>query len=196
MLPDGYTDLPAGKLAAIVTSLEMLAPPSLRPDPPAAPWTLAHLPRPDLDRYRRLYRHVGQGWLWFSRLQKSDAELAAIVHDPAVEVHALRAGDSDEGLLELDFRRPGICELLYFGVGPGLVGSGAGRWLMNRALGLVWSRPVQRFWVHTCTLDDPRALPFYQRSGFRPFLRQVEVADDPRHAGVLPPDAAPHIPLL
>ena len=92
----------------------------------------------------------------------------------------------DEGLLELDFREPGQCEIVFFGVTAKLVGTGAGRWLMNRALELAWSRPVERVWLHTCTFDHPAALAFYQRSGFRPFRRQVEVVDDPRLDGTAP----------
>ena len=38
-LPDGYSDIPAGKIAAVVTHLEMTARPALRDDPPGA-WTL------------------------------------------------------------------------------------------------------------------------------------------------------------
>jgi hypothetical protein len=46
---------------------------------------------------------------------------------------------------------------------------------MNRAIERAWSRPIRRFWAHTCTLDHPSALGFYKRSGFRPFRRQVEI---------------------
>jgi hypothetical protein len=38
------------------------------------------------------------------------------------------------GRLELDFRVPGECELRHFGLAPRFVGTGAGRWLMNRAI--------------------------------------------------------------
>jgi GNAT superfamily N-acetyltransferase len=99
-------------------------------------------------------------------------------------------------LLELDFRAPDSCELAFFGVTPALVGRGAGRFLMNRAMEIAWSRPVRRFWVHTCTLDHPAALDFYRRSGFQAFRRQIEVIDDPRLSGLLPRDAAPQIPLI
>ena len=46
ILPDGYSDVPAGKIAAIVTHLEMTARPAPRPDPAGA-WTLrrAEFPR-------------------------------------------------------------------------------------------------------------------------------------------------------
>jgi GNAT superfamily N-acetyltransferase len=83
-----------------------------------------------------------------------------------------------------------------FGVTPKLVGTGAGRWLMSRALDIAWSRPVERVWLHTCTFDHPAALAFYQRSGFRAFRRQVEVADDPRLDGTVPRDVARHVPVI
>ena len=43
----------------------------------------------------------------------TDAELAAIIHAPLVEIYALVHDGRDEGLLELDFRDPGQCELAY-----------------------------------------------------------------------------------
>jgi GNAT superfamily N-acetyltransferase len=194
-LPDGYSDVPTGKIAAVVTHLEMTERPALRPDPAGA-WTLRRVPSPDLDWFRDLYCRVGEEWLWFSRLQMADAELAAIIRSPMLEVHALVHEGRDEGLLELDFRKAGHCELAFFGVTADLIGGGAGRWLMNRALELAWSRPVSRVWVHTCTLDHPSALAFYQRSGFRPFRRQIEIADDPRLDGTAPRSAAKHVPII
>jgi GNAT superfamily N-acetyltransferase len=194
-LPDGYTDVPRGKIAAVVTCLEMLAQPRPRPEPPGPAWKLRRVVDPDLSWFRDLYRRVGQDWLWFSRLTLSDNALAAIIRDRSIELYALEHLGRDEGLLELDFRQAEVCELSFFGVTPGLIGKGAGRWLMNRALELAWSRPIRRFWVHTCTLDHPRALTFYLGFGFRAFCRQIEIADDPRAAGVLPRTAAPGIPI-
>jgi GNAT superfamily N-acetyltransferase len=122
--------------------------------------------------------------------------LRAIIHDPKVEVYLLKAGDEEAGLLELDRRVPTVCELSYFGLTSKITGTGAGRWLMNRAIELAWSRPITRFWVHTCTYDHPGALSFYMRSGFRAFRREIEVCDDPRLSGVLPRTASPHIPII
>jgi GNAT superfamily N-acetyltransferase len=195
ILPDGYSDVAPGKIAAVVTHLEMHEPPPLPPDPQGA-WTLRRVEAPDLDWFRDLYRRVGEDWLWFSRLRMSDAVLAAIIHAPRVEVYALLQDGRDEGLLELDFREPGDCELVYFGVTTKLIGSGAGRFLMNCALERAWSQPISRLWVHTCSFDHPNALAFYQRAGFRPFRRQVEVADDPRLDGTLRRDGARHVPMI
>jgi GNAT superfamily N-acetyltransferase len=195
ILPDGYSDVPAGKIAAVVTHLEMTERPALPPAPPA-PWTLRHVERPDLAWYRDLYRRVGEEWLWFSRIRAADDKLAARLHHPLVETHALVSDGRDEGLLELDFRQPGACEIGMFGVTAKLVGSGAGRFLMHCALELAWSRDITRLWLHTCTFDHPAALPFYQRAGFRPFRRQVEIADDPRLDGTALRDVAKHVPVI
>ena len=195
-IPDGYHDIAAGKLAAVVTYLEMLALPAPRADGDAAPWTLRHVGHPSLDWYRSLYRLIGTDWLWSSRLGLSDAELAEVLDSPGVEVYALGSNGRDEGILELDFRTAGECEIAFFGLAPSIVGKGAGRWLMTRATALAWSRPIARVWLHTCSLDSPAALGFYIRSGFTPYERKVEVLDDPRLTGVLPRAAAPHIPIV
>jgi GNAT superfamily N-acetyltransferase len=195
-LPNGYTDVPNGKIAAVVTSLDMTERARLRPEPNPIPWSIRQVQDPSLNWYRNLYRGVGEEWLWFSRLHMSDDALAGIVHSPAVEVYVVEAEGTETGLLELDFRSAGDCELAFIGLSASLRGQGAGRWLMNRAIERAWSRPIRRFWVHTCTLDHPDALAFYIRSGFRPFRRQVEIADDPRLVGKLPRTAAPQIPLI
>ncbi len=67
---------------------------------------------------------------------------------------------------------------------------------MAHAIALAWSRPIRRFWVHTCNFDHPSALAFYQRAGFRPYATMVEVTEDPRLLGLLPKSAAPHVPLF
>ncbi|GGE99961.1 N-acetyltransferase [Aliidongia dinghuensis] len=197
MLSDGYADVPAGKIAAVVTSLEMTERPTLRPDPPAAAgYGLRRETKADLDGFRALFRRVGQNYLWFSRLRMSDDRLAAELHDPKMELSALSRDGEDLGLLLLDFRRANEVELSFFGVTDELVGTGAGRWLMNRAIERAWTAPIRRFWVHTCTLDHPAALGFYLRSGFQAYRRQIEIADDPRLLGYLPRDAAPQIPII
>ncbi len=196
ILTDAIHDVPRGKIASIVTSLEMLEKPTLRENSPVVPWRLRHVPAPGINWYRNLYLRIGQDWLWFSRLTLSDDALKTIIEDASIKLFVLEHGGSDQGMLELDFRSEGVCELSFFGILPSLIGKGAGRWLMNRALEIAWSSPIRRLWVHTCTLDHPRALTFYIRSGFHPFRRQIEIADDPRVVGVLPSTASAHVPVI
>jgi GNAT superfamily N-acetyltransferase len=157
--------------------------------------------KPALADFRELFRRVGQDWLWYSRLIMADEKLRYILDDTDVDLYRLSENDQVLGLLELDFRDPGQCELSFFGLVREAIGKGAGRFLVDRAIALAWNRgadkkPIERMWVHTCTFDHPSALGFYQKAGFTPYAFMVEVADDPRHSGHLPRDAAPHVPLI
>jgi GNAT superfamily N-acetyltransferase len=193
----GYSPIPDGHIAAIVTSLEMTKRPALRPMP-ASELRLERWETPALEKYRLLYRRVGEPWLWFSRLVLADEELAAIIHHAEVMIWAVSDRRGIEvGILELDFRETGQCEIAFFGLIPALNGKGHGRWLMAMALQLGWAREgVKRMWVHTCTLDAPGALGFYIKSGFIPYQRQLETFPDPRLTGHLPHEAAPQIPII
>jgi len=185
-----------GQIAAIVTHLEMRDRPRPAPIPPA-PLRLVRWKAPALDAYRTLFRRVGEEWLWFSRLVLPDAQVEAIIHDPAVEIYAVCDPKGIEvGLLELDFRSLPDCELGFCGLVSGLTGKGYGRWLLAQANALAWRKGVERFWVHTCTLDHPAAIAAYRRAGFIPYAREVETFDDPRLSGHLPREAAPQIPLI
>ncbi len=193
----GTTDLPPGKIAAIVTSLEMFAAPPVRPDPPGVEgFALERIGEADVGRYLAMYRRLGERWMWFSRLVKPVGEVETILADPGVETFIVRHEGADRGLLELDFRVPSEAELAFFGLDEAVLGQGAGRWLMNRALAFAWSKPISRFWVHTCTLDHQSAPEFYQRSGFVVFKRGIEVDDDPRLAGKMARDCVPHHPVI
>lgn len=178
-----------------VTHLEMTARPAL-PDV-ALPEGLSFGPLAfDPKGYRDLFRRVGQDWLWYSRLTKTDAELATHFADPGIAHYTLTKDGQPEALLELDFRTADECELAYFGLTAPLIGAGAGRYLMTQAITLAWAQPIKRLHLHTCNYDSPQALGFYLRSGFTPHAREIEIDDDPRLTGVLPETAAPHVPLI
>jgi GNAT superfamily N-acetyltransferase len=195
-LDERFQTVREGWIAAVVTVLEMrqAAPP--RPERTDGGWHLERVEAPDPDAYRDLYARVGAPHLWYSRLVMDAETLAATLADPKVHVHALTVGGRAEGLLELDFRQEGACEIVYFGVTPGLVGSGAARVMMNHAIAAAFAQGISRLWLHTNTLDHPRALDFYIRSGFRPVERRIELAPDPRLSGLLPRDSAPQVPIL
>jgi GNAT superfamily N-acetyltransferase len=184
--------VPAGNVAAVVTWLEMEAPPPAAPVPDS-PLRLERWAGVDPDRYRALFRRVGSRWLWFSRLAMSDAELLAKV----AQVHNVTGPDGrDAGFIELDFRIPRVCTIRFLGLVPELAGQGHGRWLFAETLRLAWAPGVARVQVHTCSLDHPAALPAYLRAGFVAKRRAFESFPDPRLAGLLPRDAAPQIPLV
>ncbi len=190
-----YEKVADGELAAVVTFLEMRESP--RADVPPSPLSLRRIEDPRPDDYRELFRKVGARWLWFSRLVMDDAALAAIIQHPAVELFTVvDESGSEAGMLELDYREPGECELSFVGLVPELSGQGHGRWLLAEAINRAWREGVTRVHVHTCTLDHPAALGAYRRAGFVPYRRAVERFPDPRLLGFLPRDCAPQIPLI
>lgn len=195
-LPDGYLELEAGRLAAVVTYLQQNEKPRLDALEPPAGMDIRRLVNPDADGYRRLFRRIGEPWLWFSRLGLSDEELRAVLTSPGVEVYILTVDGEAQGMLELDLRQRPDIEIVFLGVTPELTGRGAGGYLMRFAIEEAWRREPRRLWLHTCTLDHPGALGFYQRFGFKAFQRAIEISTDPRLKGLLPRDAAPHIPLI
>jgi GNAT superfamily N-acetyltransferase len=190
-----YAAVPDGELAAVVTYLEMTSPPDL--EAPASPLSLKLVDVPQPEHYRRLFRLIGSPWLWFSRLVIDDAHLATIVQHPKVELYAVidEAG-AEVGMLELDFRDPGECELAFIGLVPELAGRGHSKWLLAEAVHRAWREGVERVHVHTCSLDHPAALSAYRRAGFAPYKRAVERFPDPRLLGILPQDCAPQVPLF
>lgn len=195
-LQDGKHPLPFGKLAAVVTYLQMHAPPNRTPVPAPTGVTLAHICEPDPDWYQNLFREIGTPWLWTSRLQLERDALNAILTDEKVHIHAVRKNGQDIGLVELDFRRSDCNEIAFFGLIPNATGQGQGRWMMDQAISKAFKTRNTRLFLHTCTLDSPAALPFYQSCGFKAYKRAVEILDDPRHEGLLSVGTAPHMPML
>lgn len=190
-----YVAVADGELAAVVTFLEMRE----RPDIAVAssPLTLQRIERPDPGAYRTLFRLIGAPWLWFSRLIMDDAALAALIQHPKVALFVVTdAQGADAGMLELDFREQGQCELAFIGLVPALAGQGHGRWLLAEAVRRAWAPGVARVHVHTCSLDHPAALAAYRRAGFTPYKRAIERFPDPRLLGILPEECAPQVPLL
>lgn len=194
-LPAGFHAVSGTCLATVVTYLDMQSPAPLRGTACPEGAVFEPLER-DIATYRDIFRRVGRDWLWFGRLRMAEADLMQILENPAVVFYTLSVVGRPEALLELDFREEGACELAYFGLTSRLIGSGAGAFLMDRAIELAWAENISRFHVHTCTLDSPQALPFYIRSGFVPTRREVEITEDPRSLGIYDAEAAPQIPLI
>jgi GNAT superfamily N-acetyltransferase len=165
-----------GGIETLVTYLEMTAPPPGAPLRPPAGIEVRHAVRPTIGFYRYLYDAIGAQWTWCDRKLLDDRELAAIIHDPSVEVNVLWAAGVPAGLAELDGRAPPDVELAYFGLLPEFIGQGLGRFLLDWAVQHAWRGRLRRFWVHTCDLDHPRALGVYQKAGFRIYDRRMDIA--------------------
>ncbi len=172
-------------LEITVTWLEMAARPRPRPSF-ATPQGVALMRAraPGVGFYRYLYNSVGADWLWYERRAMTDEALAAILADERVEIHVLYRHGAPAGYAELDRRVPGTVELAYFGLMPEAIGQGLGVWLLHQAIDLARAGGPERIWLHTCTLDHPRALPLYQRAGFVPYRQERKTIPDPRQSGL------------
>ena len=165
---------PGRTVPVTVTWLQMTSPDQRVSAPGRAESTaILRAHRPTLSFYRYLYDTVGEDWWWFERRRLSDEALGAIVHDDRVEVHVLYVRGVPAGYAELDRRIEGEVEIAYFGLIPEYVGRGFGPFLLDWALGRAWSYGPHRVWLHTCTLDHPKALAVYQRGGLQVYDRKV-----------------------
>ena len=77
------------------------------------------------------------------------------------------------GYVELDRRVEGEVEIAYFGLVPDCIGRGLGSALLDWALERAWSDRPCRVWLHTCSLDHPKALAVYRRAGFEVYDHEV-----------------------
>jgi GNAT superfamily N-acetyltransferase len=170
-----------------VTYLEMLERP-LRRRAPAPLDKLALMRAEDctVSFYRYLYNTVGEPWLWFERRIIDDAALAAQIHRPGIEIFVLYVRGVPAGFFELDTAAPRETKLCYFGLVPEFIGRRLGPYLLQAAIDRAWSRPIDRFWLHTSTFDHPKALRVYQQAGFVVYARRAVQFEDPRERGILP----------
>jgi GNAT superfamily N-acetyltransferase len=168
-------------IETVVTYLEMTAPPRRAPaGPPRPGLEIRHLSPCTVPFYRFLYGAVGGPWTWTERRLLSDADLGNILADPRVEVHVLSADGAPAGYVELDRRCEPDIEIAYFGLLPGFIGQGLGRYLLDWAVTHAFEAAPARLWLHTCDLDHPRALAVYEAAGFRPYrTRRERVAAPP-----------------
>ena len=119
--------------------------------------------------HRFLYREVGRNYHWRDRLTWTDEQVRKYLADPAVTLHVLYVQGSPAGYFELRMEPDGSVEIAYFGLLPEFIGRGLGKALLSEAVTSAWARGARRVWLHTCTLDDPAALPNYLKRGFKPF---------------------------
>ncbi len=146
--------------------LQMLAPVRCSAPTPRSGLTVLHAQKPSVAYYRFLYNAVGKNYHWYSRGRLSDVDLASVVQHPLNEVHVLHVDGCPAGFAEIDRSDARNIELVQFGLIGDFIGQGLGKYFLQWTIDKVWSYAPERFWLHTCTLDHPNALPNYQKAGF------------------------------
>jgi GNAT superfamily N-acetyltransferase len=123
--------------------------------------------------YRYLYGEVGRLYHWVDRLVWADDEIRAHLARPEINLWVMYSGGAPAGYFELERHQDGSTEIAYFGLIQDFLGHGLGKHLLSVAVERAWMGAPTRVWLHTCTLDDPAALPNYLKRGFQPFKQET-----------------------
>jgi ribosomal protein S18 acetylase RimI-like enzyme len=127
--------------------------------------------------YRYLYSEVGRDYHWVDRLSWSDGQIRAHLQQSSITVWALWVKGAPAGWFELKRHDDGSVEIAYFGILPEFRRRGLGKHLLTAAVTQAWHIGARRVWLHTCTLDDPAALPNYRARGFTPYKEESYTVD-------------------
>jgi GNAT superfamily N-acetyltransferase len=123
--------------------------------------------------YRYLYAEVGRFYHWIDRLPWTDDEIRQHLARPEITLWVMYSEGSPAGYFELERHDDGSIEIAYFGLLQEFLGRGLGKHLLSVAVEQAWSDGANRVWLHTCTLDDPAAMPNYIKRGFQPFKSEI-----------------------
>lgn len=163
-----------------VKFLQMPAPPA----PAAASLPVGvvvdRVDEPDLDVYRTLYRQVGDAWFWLAHRRLREPDLRAVLEHQRRDLLIVSRDGEALGFSLLDLRHQPDVEIVYFGLRDVAMGGGVGGALMSEVQRRAWASGAQRLWLHTCQLDHPNAVPFYQHLGFEVYDEKSEMPPDPR----------------
>jgi GNAT superfamily N-acetyltransferase len=127
--------------------------------------------------FRYLYVEVGRNYHWIDRLAWTDEEIVAHINQPEISLWLMTEHGANAGYFELRRCEDGSVEVAYFGLLPQFIGRGLGKHLLTCAVEKAWAGGANRVWLHTCTLDDPAAMPNYLKRGFRPFKTEKYSVD-------------------
>jgi ribosomal protein S18 acetylase RimI-like enzyme len=167
------------KTRVITHYLEMTDPAEHRPARPAGDLEVRRVEVvcPEVNRF--LYSAVGGDWYWIDRLGWTYRKWTEYLSRPELETWIGWSAGTPAGYFELEESPETGVEIAYFGLLPQFVGRGLGAALLSAAVARAWQRGPARVWLHTCSLDHPRALANYQARGFRLYHTTDEEKDTP-----------------
>jgi len=134
---------------------------------------LARVPVPSVALAQRLYREVGDAYHWHDRWKWTADQWKHWVERPGFGTWILTYDGDVAGFFDLHWDESGACELELFGLVKDFHGRGFGKHLLGAAAEIAFTVGAERMWLHTCTLDDPAALPNYLARGFKPFKTET-----------------------
>jgi ribosomal protein S18 acetylase RimI-like enzyme len=152
--------------------LQLLSPSALRGALLAEGARIVHACPCPIALFRYLYAEVGRNYRWADRLGWTDAQCAEHLANPDASSWVMYEGNAPAGYFELRQHDDGSVEIAYFGLLGDFIGHGLGKQLLSAAANSAVSLGASRVWLHTCTLDNPAALPNYLARGFETYREE------------------------
>ena len=119
----------------------------------------------DVNEYRKIYYAVGEKHFWLDRMVMPDEELYEKINAPNIDIFLFYVNKDVAGYIEF-VREEKFVEMLYFGLLPGFIGKGYGKYFLQWVIAKAWSYKPEWIQLNTCTLDHPNALGTYKKAGF------------------------------
>jgi GNAT superfamily N-acetyltransferase len=133
----------------------------------------ARVPVPSVPLVQRLYKEIGEDYHWQDRWEWSPEEWQRHVSQFGYGIWILSWDGELAGFVEMQNQDDGSVEITLFGLVQAFHGRGLGKHMLTVAVDVAWGIGANRVWLHTCTLDDPKALPNYKARGFTPFKQET-----------------------
>ena len=122
---------------------------------------------PSIRYFLDLYNAVGSDYEWTDMHDLPVTEIEGFLNSTDVKLYTLLKNGYSAGFFILDNRLKYSCDLSYFGLVPGVIGTGLGKLLLRMAVKLAWALPkIDKLTVNTCSPDHPNALSLYKKIGF------------------------------
>ena len=137
----------------------------------------ARIASPELARF--LYTTVGRTWRWTDRLSWPHSKWLAHLERQEVETWIAYLGGVIAGYVEVERQPEESVEIVYFGLLRQFMGRGIGGILLSDTVERAFRTGAQRVWLHTCSLDSPKAMENYQARGFKLFNEETALEDVP-----------------
>ena len=137
----------------------------------------ARIACPELGRF--LYTAVGRAWRWSDRLNWAYSTWLAHLERPQVEVWIAYLDGVIAGYVEFEHQSEESVEIAYFGLLGQFMGMGIGGPLLSDTVERAFRTGAQRVWLHTCSLDSPRASENYRARGFKLYNEETGLKSIP-----------------
>lgn len=137
----------------------------------------ARIACPELGRF--LYSVVGRDWSWTDRSSWPYAKWLDHLDRPEIQVWIAYLEGVIAGYVEIERQDETSVEIACFGLLKQFMGRGIGGLLLSDAVERAFQSGAQRVWLHTCSLDSPKAMENYRARGFKLFDEKTELKDVP-----------------